>query len=139
MAPGPLRPIRSAVPPYHYVGLELGISIANAVLRGVATGSPVGFYADVVATAKKDLSAGEVLDGEGGFCVYGKLISAETSVARGALPVALAHSVPLVRDVPEGEVVTWDDVEMVDGMETVLEMRRATVALMAKAGQPVTV
>ena len=90
--------------PYHYVGLELGVSIANAALRGVATGSPAGFYADVVAAAKKDLTAGEVLDGEGGFCVYGKLISAETSVARGALPVALAHSVPLVRDVAAGEV-----------------------------------
>ena len=121
--------------PYHYVGLELGVSIANAALRGVATGSPAGFYADVVAAAKKDLTAGEVLDGEGGFCVYGKLISAETSVARGALPVALAHSVPLVRDVAAGEVVTWDDVEMVEGMETVLEMRRATVALMEKAGE----
>lgn len=121
--------------PYHYVGLELGVSIANAVLRGVATGSPVGFYADVVATAKKDLTAGEVLDGEGGFCVYGKLISAETSVARGGLPVALAHSVPLIRDVAAGEVVTWDDVEMVDGMETVLEMRRATVALMERASE----
>ena len=122
--------------PYHYVGLELGISIANAVLRGVATGSPVGFYADVAATAKKDLTAGEVLDGEGGFCVYGKLISAETSVSRGALPVALAHSVPLARDVAAGELVTWDDVEMVAGMEAVLEMRRATVGLMEKAGEP---
>lgn len=124
--------------PYHYVGLELGVSIANAVLRGVSTGHPAGFYADVVATAKKDLTAGQVLDGEGGYCVYGKLISAQTSVARGALPVALAHSVPLIRDVAEGEVVTWDDVEMVDGMETVLEMRRRTEALIAKAEEPAT-
>ncbi|GAA1488120.1 NAD(P)H-dependent oxidoreductase [Brachybacterium sacelli] len=123
--------------PYHYVGLELGISIANAALRGVATGSPAGFYADVVATAKKDLTAGEVLDGEGGYCVYGKLISAEGSVVRGALPVALAHSVPLTRNVAAGEIVTWEDVEMVEGMETVLEMREATVALMARAGSSV--
>ncbi|GAA1486622.1 NAD(P)H-dependent oxidoreductase [Brachybacterium fresconis] len=121
--------------PYHYVGLELGVSIAHAALRGVATGSPAGFCADVVATAKKDLTAGEVLDGEGGYCVYGKLISAETSVARGALPVALAHSVPLLRDVPAGEVVTWDDVEMAEGMETVLQMREKTVAMMARAGE----
>ncbi|MFC7456278.1 NAD(P)H-dependent oxidoreductase [Brachybacterium sp. GCM10030267] len=125
--------------PYHYVGLELGISIANAVLRGVATGSPAGFCADVVATAKKDLTAGDVLDGEGGYCVYGKLISAETSVARGALPVALAHHVPLTRDVAAGETVTWDDVEMPAGMETILEMRKATVDLLKKASDPALV
>ncbi|WP_043502934.1 NAD(P)H-dependent oxidoreductase [Georgenia sp. SUBG003] len=118
--------------PYHYVGLELGVSIANAALRGVATGSPVGFYADVVATAKKDLRAGEVLDGEGGYCVWGKLVSARSSVEKGALPVALAHGTRLVRDVAAGQVVTWDDVEMVEGMDNALAMRRATEALMVE-------
>lgn len=118
--------------PYHYVGLELGISIANAALRGVATGSPVGFYADVVATAKKDLKAGDELDGEGGYTVWGKLLSAEASVSRGGLPVALAHGVTLVRDVAAGESVTWDDVEAIHGHDEVLEMRRATEAMVVR-------
>ncbi|GAA1727208.1 NAD(P)H-dependent oxidoreductase [Brachybacterium phenoliresistens] len=119
--------------PYHYVGLELGVSIANAALRGVATGRPVGFYADVVATAKKDLEPGETLDGEGGFCVWGKLMSAPTSVARNALPVAFAHGIVLKRAVPAGEVVTWDDVEEPVGMDEAVAMRRETVALLPAA------
>jgi len=115
--------------PYHYVGLELNISIANAVLRGVATGSPIGFYGDVVATAKKDLAAGEFLDGEGGFTVWGKLVSAKTSVANRLLPVALAHHVELKNDVPKGRSVSWDDVIIDDSLATALELRRETEAL----------
>jgi predicted homoserine dehydrogenase-like protein len=115
--------------PYHYVGLELNISIANAVLRGVATGSPIGFYGDVVATAKKDLAAGDVLDGEGGYTVWGKLVSAETSVRTRLLPVALAHHVPLKNDVPKGQSVSWDDVVIDESLATALELRRETEAL----------
>jgi predicted homoserine dehydrogenase-like protein len=115
--------------PYHYVGLELNISIANAVLRGVATGSPTGFYGDVVATAKKDLTAGEFLDGEGGYTVWGKLVSAETSVRDRLLPVALAHHVQLNNDVPKGRSVSWDDVTIDESLATALELRRETESL----------
>ena len=110
--PDPTKQYAALYRPYHYVGLELGISIANAALRGVATGAPKGFFGDVVATAKKDLAAGEVLDGEGGYAVWGKLISARASVARRALPIALAHHVELRRDVAKGSIVTWDDVDL---------------------------
>lgn len=120
--------------PYHYIGLELGVSIANAVLRGIPTGAPKGFSADVVATAKKDLAAGDVLDGEGGYAVWGKLISARASVERGALPIALAHHVELRRDVPKGTVVTWDDVQLDEGaFGRVLELRRETERLLAQS------
>jgi predicted homoserine dehydrogenase-like protein len=115
--------------PYHYVGLELNISIANAALLGVATGSPVGFYGDVVATAKKDLKAGEFLDGEGGFTVWGKLVSAQTSVRNHLLPVALAHHVELKNDVAKGRSVSWDDVVIDESLATALELRRETEAL----------
>lgn len=121
--------------PYHYVGLELNVSIANAVLRGVATGTAIGFTADVVATAKKDLVAGDTLDGEGGFAVYGKLVSARTSVAEGYLPVALAHHVPLKRDIAQGESVRWDDVEVDDSLAQAIELRRETEALAAAASR----
>jgi predicted homoserine dehydrogenase-like protein len=115
--------------PYHYVGLELNISIANAVLRGVATGSPIGFHGDVVATAKKDLKAGDYLDGEGGYTVWGKLVSAKTSVRQGLLPVALAHHVLLRNDVAKGTSVGWDDVVIDESLATALELRRETEAL----------
>ncbi|AIY02963.1 homoserine dehydrogenase [Arthrobacter sp. PAMC 25486] len=115
--------------PYHYVGLELNVSITNAVLRGVATGAPEGFYADVVACAKKSLKAGEILDGEGGFTVWGKLISAEKSVRDGALPVAMAHHVKLLNDIPEGGIVRWEDVVIDESLNEAIQLRRETEAL----------
>jgi predicted homoserine dehydrogenase-like protein len=131
--PDPTGQYAALYRPYHYVGLELNISIANAALRGVATGSPVGFYADVVATAKRDLRAGEFLDGEGGYTVWGKLVSAARSTSTHALPVALAHHVELVRDVAKGEIVNWDDVKMDESLTTALELRRQTEAMFAHA------
>lgn len=127
--PDPTGQYAALYRPYHYVGLELNISIANAVLRGVATGAPVGFYADVVATAKKDLVAGGILDGEGGYTVWGKLVSAETSVAEGYLPVAMAHHVTLVNDVPAGGIVRWADIIVDESLAQAIELRRETEAL----------
>jgi predicted homoserine dehydrogenase-like protein len=98
--------------PFHLIGLELNISILSAALRGEATGVPTAFRGDVVATAKRDLRAGELLDGEGGACVWGKLLPAETSRTVGGLPIGLANHVPLVRDVPLGQCVTWADVRI---------------------------
>lgn len=127
--PDPTGQYAALYRPYHYVGLELNISIANAVLRGVATGSPTGFYGDVVATAKKHLTAGEFLDGEGGYTVWGKLVSAPTSVRDRLLPVALAHHVQLKNDVPKGQSVRWDDVVIDEALATALELRRESEAL----------
>lgn len=118
--------------PYHFIGLEVNISVANAALRGISTGEPVGFWGDAVACAKRDLVAGEYLDGEGGYTVWGKLVSARKSVADNALPVAMAHHIKLVRDVPHGAIVTWDDVEADETHAQALELRRETVALLEK-------
>lgn len=96
--------------PVHLIGLELGISIASAALRGEPTGSPTGFRSDVVATAKRALAAGEILDGEGGFCVWGRQTPAPVSLARRLLPLGLAHGVRLKRAVAEGAAIGWDDV-----------------------------
>ncbi len=98
--------------PFHLIGLELNISILSAALRGEATGAPTGFCGDVVATAKRDLRADAVLDGEGGSCVWGKLLPASTSLEIGGLPIGLANHVKLVRDVAVGRCVTWDDVRI---------------------------
>ena len=96
--------------PYHLIGLELGISVASAALRGEPTGQADGFRADAVATAKRDLKAGERLDGEGGYTVYGRLMPAADSLAVGALPIGLAHNVTLKNAVPRDRPVTWADI-----------------------------
>jgi len=114
--------------PTHMIGLELGISVAAAVLRGEATGAPTGWHADVVATAKRDLTAGEVLDGEGGSMVWGKIMPAATSLARKGLPLGLAHSVRLTRPIPKGQSVTWDDAEMDPTDPTVVFRREMEAA-----------
>src|SRR5260370_23461927 len=100
--------------PYHLIGLELGMSVLSAALRGEPTGQPRDFRGDVVAVAKRLLRAGETLDGEGGYTGWGKLVPAQRSLAEGALPIGLAHKVPLVRDVARGEVVRWSDVTVPD-------------------------
>jgi predicted homoserine dehydrogenase-like protein len=92
--------------------LELGVSVLSAALRGEATGAARAFNADVMATAKRDLAAGELLDGEGGFCVFGKLAPAKASLAQGALPIGLAHGVKLLRSIKAGETVAWNDVDI---------------------------
>ncbi|MEN9630989.1 MAG: hypothetical protein RJA10_4217, partial [Pseudomonadota bacterium] len=74
---------------WHLIGLEVGYSVASLALRREATGVPFCWNADVVATAKRDLAAGEVLDGEGGYCVWGKLLPAAKSAAMGGLPLGL--------------------------------------------------
>ena len=113
--------------PYHLIGLELGISVCNTVLRREATGATRLFQGDVVATAKRSLHAGEKLDGEGGYCVYGKLVPARRSLALNALPIGLAHDVVLKRPVGIGEIVSWADIQQPQGSQAVdfrLEMER---------------
>lgn len=96
--------------PIHMIGLELGISVASAALRKEPTGAPVCFNSDVIATAKRPLKTGEMLDGEGGFCVWGKQTPATQSLKEGYLPLGLAHNVKLKRDIATGERLKWSDV-----------------------------
>ena len=105
--------------PFHLIGLELNVSILSAALLGRPTGATRDFAGDAVATTKRDLAAGETLDGEGGFTVYGKLLPAQTSLRRGALPIGLAHGVTLKRDIGAGEIVGWNDVEYDPTLEAV--------------------
>jgi len=109
--------------PTHMIGLELGISVASAALRKEPTGSPIVFNSDVVATAKRDLKAGEMLDGEGGFCVWGKQTPAQDSLKEGYLPLGLAHSVKLKKDVKAGARLKWSDAE-IDETDLAVKVRR---------------
>jgi predicted homoserine dehydrogenase-like protein len=113
--------------PFHLIGLELSISIASAALRGEPTGCPRGFRADVIATAKRDLEVGEMLDGEGGETVWGSLVPAKTSIAEQGLPIGLAHGVALTRRVAAGKRLTLDDVA-IDRNEQALRLRQSMLA-----------
>jgi predicted homoserine dehydrogenase-like protein len=95
---------------WHLIGLEVGMSVASVALRKEATGVAHCWNADVVATAKRDLKPGEILDGEGGYTVWGKLLPATKSVAMGGLPLGLAHDIKLIRAVKKGQSLCWDDV-----------------------------
>jgi predicted homoserine dehydrogenase-like protein len=111
---------------WHLIGLEVGMSVASVALRGEPTGVAQAWNADVVTTAKRDLQPGEMLDGEGGYTVWGKLLPAATSRRIGGLPLGLAHEVKLVRAVKRGQSLTWDDVQMPPSraLETRREMER---------------
>jgi predicted homoserine dehydrogenase-like protein len=101
--------------PFHLIGLELSISVLNAALRRESTGTAREWRGDVAAVAKRALHAGETLDGEGGFTVYGKLIPAARSLAEGALPIGLAHQLRLTRDVSPGSMLRMGDVALDEG------------------------
>jgi len=88
------------------------MSVASVALRGEATGVASCWNADVVATAKRDLAPGDMLDGEGGYTVWGKLLPADTSVRLGGLPLGLAHDVKVIRPVKKGQSLCWSDVAM---------------------------
>jgi predicted homoserine dehydrogenase-like protein len=119
--------------PSHLIGLELGVSVASAALRREATGAATGWRGDCVATAKRALKAGEMLDGEGGYTVWGKLMPAADSSAARALPIGLAHHVKLKRDIAEGRTVSWDDVEYDAGSEAV-KVRREMEGMFGREG-----
>jgi predicted homoserine dehydrogenase-like protein len=101
---------------WHMIGLEVGISVASVGVRGESTGCATGFRADCVAVAKRELKAGEMLDGEGGYTVVGKLMPARDSLTHGALPLGLAHNVKLVNPVAAGGTVRWSDVVIDDSL-----------------------
>lgn len=105
--------------PYHLIGLELGLSVASIMCRGEPTGQTKTWAGDVVATAKRDLRAGEQLDGEGGYMVYGKLMPAEASLKIEGLPIGLAHGITLKNDIKQGQGLSWKDVEYSDKTQSV--------------------
>ncbi len=105
--------------PTHWVGLEVGVSVARAALRGEPTGQPVARIAEVAAVAKRDLRPGDLLDGEGGYTVFGKLLAAPEADALGVLPVGLAHGARVRAHVRAGSEVRLQDVELDESQEVV--------------------
>ncbi|HEY4636017.1 MAG TPA: Gfo/Idh/MocA family oxidoreductase [Rhodospirillales bacterium] len=118
--------------PFHLIGLELGISVASVALRAEPTGAPTGWRGDAVTIAKRDLTPGETLDGEGGYTVWGRLMPATDSLSAGALPIGLAHGVTMTRRVSQGALVRWADVA-VDERDQAVRTRREMERMFGKA------
>ncbi len=108
---------------WHLIGLELPISVASVGLRGEPTGLIKSFNADVAAIAKRDLAAGEMLDGEGGYTVTGGLRPGKASIAAGYLPLGLAHDVKLKHPIADGNPITFSDVH-IDKNTTAYKLRK---------------
>jgi len=115
--------------PFHMIGLETNTSVLSAVLRGEATGCSRYWRGDAVATAKSDLQAGEMLDGEGGYCVWANAVPAKNAQAIDALPIGLAHNVKLKHSIQKDRPVTLGDVEL-EGVEDILDYRREMTRLL---------
>ncbi len=98
--------------PYHYIGLELAQSIYSIALDNKATGFTKNYNAEVASIAKKDLKKGEKLDGEGGFCARGRLITSEKSKKEKILPLGLTDNAILKKDIIKDEIIKMKDVEL---------------------------
>ncbi|WP_332117890.1 NAD(P)H-dependent oxidoreductase [Azorhizobium caulinodans] len=119
--------------PFHMIGLETSISVLSAVLRHEPTGCSKEFRGDAVATAKRDLKPGEMLDGEGGYAVWANAIPASKSLALRGLPIGLAHNVKLKRPVARDQIVSIDDVELEADLDVVALRRQMEDAARPKA------
>jgi predicted homoserine dehydrogenase-like protein len=119
--------------PFHFIGLEIATSVLKAGLDGEATGSPRRFVADVVSVAKRDLAPGERLDGEGGYCVWGRLEPFDAARAEDLLPLGLADGARVLTSVRKGDPVTRSGVEVADSG---LEALRAEAEQMATVPRP---
>lgn len=102
--------------PYHLPHLEVPLTVARAVLFQDAAVAPLaGPMCDVVTVAKRDLTAGEVLDGIGGFTCYGMIENSDVCQTENLLPMGLSHGCRLKRDVPRDQALTYADVQLPEG------------------------
>jgi predicted homoserine dehydrogenase-like protein len=102
--------------PYHLPHLEAPLTVARAVLFKDAAVAPLGWpVCDVITLAKRDLKAGEVLDGIGGFTCYGSLENTDVSLPQQLLPMGLADGCRLKRDVNRDRALTYADIELPEG------------------------
>jgi predicted homoserine dehydrogenase-like protein len=109
-------PLYTFYTPYHLCHLEAPMTVARAVLFHDAAVAPhTGHVMDVVATAKRDLKSGEVIDGIGGYMTYGLCENADVARAENLLPIGLGEGCRLKRDVAKDRVVTYDDVVVPPG------------------------
>ncbi|MCI9889798.1 oxidoreductase [Micrococcales bacterium 31B] len=128
-------PFYSLYRPYHLASVEAPLSIFEAVLDREASFAPISWTAEVTAVAKRDLKAGEKIDGIGGSMVHGFTMSAEDAAAEHALPIGLTGGTVLTRDVAAGSRVSFDDVQL-DPVRPIVALRRLQAAMLRSGALP---
>jgi predicted homoserine dehydrogenase-like protein len=116
--------------PYHFIGLEIGVSIGSVALDRRPTGAPfAGHRGEVVCATRTPLRAGTTIDGEGGYAVYGMSVSAELARREGLVPLGLATGLRLKRDVPADHRIGDADLEAADQSSFAWTLRRRQLSL----------
>jgi predicted homoserine dehydrogenase-like protein len=100
--------------PQHFVGHEVPYGIARMMLYKSSIGAPIGRISEVVAAAKRTLKAGSILDGEGGYTVYGLIERADIARLQRLVPIGLTQGAEVIRDIPEDGMITDADVRLPD-------------------------
>ncbi|MCF8011067.1 MAG: hypothetical protein K9L17_09175 [Clostridiales bacterium] len=122
--------------PYHLAHVEMGISIIRAVLARDATIAPAGPpVADVLAVAKRNIKAGEILDNIGGYTFYGLIDRAHIVKEQKLLPVAMAPGTRVIRSIKIDEPITLDDVE-IDKTSTFWKLRKQQAQMVSTQPPP---
>jgi predicted homoserine dehydrogenase-like protein len=102
--------------PFHLCYFEAPMTVGRVALFGDASAAPLGQpKVDVVATAKRDLSAGEVLDGIGGYCAYGQCERADITYQDNLLPLAMSQDCLLKRPLKKDDVISYSDIDLPAG------------------------
>jgi predicted homoserine dehydrogenase-like protein len=135
MGPGPYFTLYR---PYHLASIEAPLTIAEAVLDRKASLAPSHWNAEVVAGAKRDLKAGDKIDGIGGTTVYGVIESAQATKDQDLVPLGLLEGATVLRDVPADAVITVDDVELRPGT-TIAALRQLQDKLLAGVPLPIAI
>jgi len=102
--------------PQHFIGHEMPITAARMMIFGQTCGAAVTKTADVVAAAKRPLVPGDVLDGEGGFTVYGLIDRADTAQREHLIPMGLTQGATVIQNIPEDGMITYDNVNAADSL-----------------------
>ncbi len=135
MGPGPYFTLYR---PYHLASIEAPLTIAEAILDRVPSLAPTHWNAEVVAGAKRELKAGDTIDGIGGTTVYGVIESATATKEQNLVPLGLLDGATLLRDVPIDGVLTADDVKLRPGT-TIEALRQLQDKLLAGVPLPITI
>lgn len=115
--------------PYHLASIEAVLSIGEIMIDNQASLAPVAWNADVTAVAKRDLPAGQRIEGIGGADVYGDAVPAAEAAASGELPIGLAAAATLIRPVAKGTPIRYEDVTL-DETRTIVILRKLQDSLL---------
>ena len=106
-------PLYTFYTPFHLPQLEIPLTVARAVLFRDSTVAPIGKpVCDSIAIAKRDLKAGEILDGIGGFTCYTLLENYGVARRQDLLPMGVSEGCTLKRNIPKDDAVSYRDINL---------------------------